>query len=149
MPARVAVITDSTSYLPAEAVRTHGLTVVPLQVAVGDRTGDEGVVLDADGVARTLAERGAVVRTSRPTPERFRSAYDAAVAAGCDGVVVVTLSSKLSGTYESARAAAEGLSVPVRVVDSGSTAMGLGFAVLAAARRAVVGDDVHAVASAA
>src|SRR3954468_768073 len=133
---RVAVITDSTAYLPVTAASGHGISVVPLQVAVGDQAGDEGVLLGADDVARTLAERGAVVRTSRPSPDRFRAAYDAALGSGAEAAVVVTLSSKLSGTFESAQVAAEGCGLDVRVVDSRSTAMGLGFAVLAAARRA-------------
>jgi DegV family protein with EDD domain len=146
---RVAVVTDSTSYLPPELVAGQQVTVVPLQIAVGDMAGDEGVLLAADDVARILAERGAVVRTSRPAPERFRAAYDAAVAAEATGVVVVALSSRLSGTCESARLAAEGLDLDVRVVDSRSTAMGSGFAVLAAAGAAAAGqpcDEVENVA---
>lgn len=146
---RVAVVTDSTSYLPEGAAAEHGVTVVPLQLSVGESAGDEGVLLGPDDVARVLRERGAVIKTSRPAPDRFRSAYDAAAASGATGIVVVTLSSMLSGTCQSAQLAGEGLGLEVRVVDSRLTAMGLGFAVLAAARRAIAGGDVDAVETAA
>lgn len=135
---RVAVVTDSTSYLPSDVVLERGIAVVPLQVTIGDRTGDENVDIRPDEVAAALTAHG-VVTTSRPSPERFTAAYAAALAAGAEAIVTVTLSRALSGTWESAVTASNALPVEARVVDSGSTAMGLGFAVLAAVDVAATG----------
>jgi DegV family protein with EDD domain len=143
---RVGVVTDSTVYLPVELARQLGGAVVPLQVTIADRSGDEGVDVSPDDVTRALL-RGAVVQTSRPSPERFAAAYRAAFDAGATALVVVTISGALSGTFESAQAAAMGLPGEVRCIDSRSTAMGLGFAVMAAARAAADGADVDHVAA--
>src|SRR5206468_108822 len=119
-------------YLPPETVARLGITVVPLQVTIGDRTGDENVDIGPAEVARALSAHE-VVMTSRPAPDRFHAAYDAALTAGARSIVTVTLSRALSGTWESAVAASNALPVEARVVNSGSTAMGLAFAVIAAA----------------
>ncbi|MDP9241127.1 MAG: DegV family protein [Actinomycetota bacterium] len=147
--AGVAVVTDSTSYLSPEAVAATGVRVVPLQVVLGGRTGAEGTeVLPAD-VASALLDRRMRVTTSRPTPADFSRAYADAFADGATGVLSVHLSGKLSGTWQSAALAAKEASGPVRVLDSRSTAMGLGFAVLAAVDAAGSGGSLDAVYEAA
>jgi DegV family protein with EDD domain len=143
---RVAVVTDSTAYLPDGAAEEYAVRVVPLQVTIDDRCGDEGVDISADDVATALRERRVAMRTSRPAPVRFQQAYDEAVAAGATAIVVVTISAALSGTLESATIAARDFPSEVSVVDSRSTAMGLGFAVLAAARAAAAGGSLSEVA---
>jgi len=148
MAGRIAVVTDSTSYLPAGLADGLGVTVVPLHVLVGAASGVEGVDVAPADVARALAERRGVVRTSRVAPEELVAAYRSAVDGGAAGVVSVHISSVLSGTWESAMLAARecGGSAVVRVVDSRSTAMGLGFAVIAAAEAARAGaslDEVY------
>jgi DegV family protein with EDD domain len=146
---RVAVVTDSTACLPAELAARYDIRVVPLQVTIGDRTGDEGTEVTPDDVRRALEAHVAVV-TSRPVPARFEQAYADACTAGASGVVAVTMSSVLSGTHESAQAAGRAAGCDVRCVDSRTTAMGLGFAVLTAARVAADGgsiDDVEAAAA--
>jgi fatty acid kinase fatty acid binding subunit len=139
---RVAVVTDSTSYLPTDL--SGHVTVVPVQVIIGGRCFDEGVDVSPAEVAAALRD-WQVVTTSRPSPERFAAAYDAAARAGASAVVSVHLSADMSGTYESAVLAARRADLPVRVVDSRNVAMGLGFAVLAAAECAAAGGDVDAV----
>jgi DegV family protein with EDD domain len=146
---KVAVVTDSTAYLPAGVADNHAIGVVPLHVVLGLRTGAEGDEVSPSEVASALAERRIEVSTSRPTPSEFAAAYRAA---GSPCVVSVHLSGALSGTVEAARlAAAEvaGEGVEVRVVDSGTIAMGLGFAVIAGAEAASSGGDVDAVSAAA
>lgn len=131
---RVAVVTDSTSCLPAATLEELRIGVVPLRVTLGHRTAvDDGVDVTSAQVTRALRDRQ-VVRTSRPTPAEFAAAYRAQLDAGATRVVSVHLSAALSGTWESATLAAQDFPHGVvRVVDSRSTAMGLGFAVLAAA----------------
>jgi len=149
MSQQVAVVTDSTAYLPEGMAASYGVGVVPLHVVLGTRTGDEGREVSPGEVAAALAERRVQVSTSRPTPAEFAAAYRATAA---PRVVSVHLSAELSGTHEAATlAAAEvaGDGIEVRVVDSRTIAMGLGFAVLAAARAARDGGGLEAVATAA
>jgi DegV family protein with EDD domain len=140
MTAAVAIVTDSTAYLPDDVVARHRVTVVPLQLAV-------------DGDVREESDPGAVgsrpVTTSRPSPERFSRAYRAAAVAGASAVASVHLSGEMSGTVDCARLAADEAPVPVRVVDSRSIGMALGFGVLAAAEAAEAGLDLEEVAKAA
>ncbi len=142
----VALVTDSTAYLPSELLRDSGITVVPVQVIVGGRAYDE--TTDAAGVRRVADALRAwqPVTTSRPAPERFRQAFAAAAAGGADAIVCATLSSRMSGTFESAELAAKEFDIPVLLVDSRTVGMGLGFAVLAGAQAAAAGASAHDVA---
>jgi fatty acid kinase fatty acid binding subunit len=146
----VAVVTDSTAYLPKGVAEDQGIRVVALEVRIGDRVGREGIDIDAAELSAALADRHLDVQTSRPTPAEFVACYRAAFDAGADEVVSVHLSRELSGTWDAARLAAEEVGPDrVQVVDSRSTGMGLGFAVLAAAEAAQVGAPGAEVAAAA
>ena len=136
---RVAVVTDSTADLTADLIAEHGVRIVPLRIAIDARTAVDGVDIGPDEVVEALRAKR-TVSTSRPSPGDFVGAYRQALDAGADHVVSVHLSAELSGTWDSARLAAQefGYGV-VRVVDSRSTSMALGFAVIAAARAAASG----------
>ena len=138
MSTRVAVVTDSTSYLPRGWAAELGIAVVPVQVIVGGQPLDETDDDQAQQVARALTSLQPV-STSRPSPERFLQAFRAAQTAGATEIVVATLSSAMSATYESALLAARDAAVPVTVLDSGTIAMGLGFAVTRGAEAARAG----------
>jgi DegV family protein with EDD domain len=143
----VAVVTDSTAYLPPGLVAERRIQLVPLEVRLGDRVGREGVDIDAAAVSTALADRHVTVQTSRPAPADFARTYRAALAAGAAEVVSVHLSRELSGTWDAARLAASQVGEHiVTVVDTRSAAMGAGFAVLAAARSAAAGADAATVA---
>jgi DegV family protein with EDD domain len=145
----VTVVTDSTAYLPAGLVAARGIRVVPLEVRLGERIGREGVDVDAAQLSAALADRHLDVQTSRPAAAEFVACYRQALADG-DGVVSVHLSRELSGTWESARLAADEVGPDlVRVVDSRATGMGLGYAVLAAVEAADAGEPGAAVEAAA
>lgn len=149
MGGRVAVVTDSTAYLPDGLADRLSIRVVPLQVVLGGRSGAEGSEVTPAQVASALAS-WVPVSTSRPTPAQFASVYQGALDEGASEVVSLHLSRELSGTWDSARlAAAEVGSDRVRVVDSRSAAMGLGFAVLAAAQAAAAGGSQEQVYEAA
>jgi DegV family protein with EDD domain len=148
-PSGVAVVTDSTACLSAEKLDGLDVTVVPLRVTMGSRTAIDGVNVSSAEVARALRSKVAV-STSRPTPAEFATRYQELLDAGASHVVSVHLSAALSGTWESAVLAAQDFPHGVvRVVDSRSTAMGLGFAVLAAARTAADGGSAAEVQGAA
>ncbi|SFL00897.1 DegV family protein [Geodermatophilus ruber] len=146
----VAVVTDSTAYLPPQLVERYAVEVVPLYVVLAGHSGREGQEIGPVDVARALGVRGQRVSTSRPTPGDFVSAFRRRLADGADRIVSVHLSAELSGTVDAARlAAAQVGEHVVTVIDSRSAAMGNGFAVLAAARAAAAGADAATVAAAA
>jgi hypothetical protein len=135
----IAVVTDSTAYLPAAQAAAAHVTVVPVQVVVGGETRDETDV-SSDAIADALRE-WRPISTSRPAPSAFVEAYQRLALGGATEIVSVHLSGAMSATVESAQLAAKEVDVPVRVVDSRSIGMGLGFPVLAAAQAAVSGAD--------
>ncbi|MGH4024565.1 MAG: DegV family protein [Pseudonocardiaceae bacterium] len=141
----VAVVTDSTAYLPEGLAERRGIRQVSMHVLVDGRSRRDGVQLGPSDLVAALGQR-LTVSTSRPTPGEFEAVYGEALQAGADGVVSVHLSRALSGTWEAARLAAEQVgSERVRVVDSRSTGMALGFAALAAAADAAAGGDLEEV----
>ncbi len=147
MAGTIAVVTDSTAYLPTELVQQLGVLVVPVQVVVAGHSYDEGTGISSDEVAEAL-RTWRPVTTSRPAPATFLSAYRAAAEAGATGIVSVHLSADISGTVGSARLAAGDAPVPVRVVDSRTIGMAMGYPALSAAHAAADGatlDEVVAV----
>ncbi|PVC87107.1 DegV family protein [Streptomyces sp. CS131] len=148
MSRHVAIVTDSTAYLPRPTMERHGITAVPLTVVLGDRALEEGTEISARSLALALQKRHSVT-TSRPSPEVFAAAYRAAAEDGADAVVSLHLSSEFSGTYDAAQLAAKDAPVPVRVVDTGMVAMALGFCALAAAEAAEAGGSLDEAVSAA
>ena len=148
MSERVAIVTDSTAYLPDEVVQEHGIRVVPLQVVIGGTSYDEGSGVSSATVADAL-RAWTPVSTSRPGPFAFLSVYEQAAEEGYTSAVSLHLSSDMSGTYESAVMGARDAPIPVRVVDSRSLGMGLGFAVVTAAELAARGATLDEVTAAA
>ncbi|MDT0270649.1 DegV family protein [Streptomyces sp. DSM 44915] len=149
MPRSVAIVTDSTAYLPAATIAQRGVTVVPLTVVLGDEALPDGTERAARRLAQALGQKQPVT-TSRPSPEEFAVAYrKIAAEAGVEGIVSLHLSSEISGTHDAAVLAAREAPVPVRVVDSGMIAMALGFSVLAAAEVADAGGSLDEAVAAA
>jgi DegV family protein with EDD domain len=140
----VAVVTDSTAYLPPGSAQLLGVQVVPLQVIVGGVVRAEGEEIGPSEVAAVL-HRGHTVSTSRPSPSLFAAAYHRAFAAGATSIVSVQLSAAMSGTVDAARLAAADVGGDIRVIDSRSVGMGMGFAVTMAAEASIAGADVDAV----
>lgn len=148
MSRHVAIVTDSTAYLPARAMERHGITAVPLTVVLGDQALEEGTEISARSLAQALQKRRSVT-TSRPSPEQFARTYREVAASGATGIVSLHLSAELSGTYDAAVLAAREAPVPVRVVDTGMLAMALGFCALAAAETAEAGGTMDEAVTAA
>lgn len=140
----VRVVTDSTAHLAPGLAARYDVTVVPLHVTVAGRAYRDGVDIGPDELASVLRRHRpghrVQVSTSRCSVAELAVGYAGADAGS--GVLAVHLSRELSGTWESARLAAAESDTTVRVVDSRSTAMGLGFPVLAAARAAAAGADL-------
>jgi DegV family protein with EDD domain len=141
------VVTDSTAYLPTGVAEQFGVRVVPLQVIIGGAVRAEGTDIEPAEIAGALSA-GQAVSTSRPSPSLFAAAYRDALAGGSESVVSVHLSGAMSGTVEAARLAASEIGGAVRVLDSRSIGMGMGFAVVSAAEAAAAGADLDAVSGA-
>ncbi|MCL6538080.1 MAG: DegV family protein [Acidothermus sp.] len=144
----VVLVTDSAAALP-EGIEAGGLVVVPLQVVADGVAYRDGIDLTPADAA-DLLRRGVRLTTSRPSPAIFARIYQSLLHSEAGdsrprGIVSVHLSGKLSGTVEAARLAARELDAAIRVVDSQSVGMGLGFAVLAGLSAAADGADVDTV----
>ena len=140
----VAVVTDSTSTL----TDLPGITVVPLNVMIDDRTYEEGRTIGPEGLAHHL-QSGARVKTGAPSASKFVEAYRKVAAQGATEIVSVHISEALSQTALEARTAAASLGLRVTVVDSRTVGGGLRRAVLAASDLAKRGADAARVAAAA
>jgi len=150
---KIAVLSDSSAYLPPELVEQYGIRVIPLTILWGSDSILDGVEITPDEFLKRLVNDPDHPTTTQPNPEDFTAMYET-LADEYDAIVAPLISDELSGTINSAQSAlSEFDRVPVRVIDSRSTSMGLGFATLAAARAAADGmtlDEVeHAARSAA
>ncbi len=141
----VRVVTDSTADLPKGQAQDLGICVVPLTVQFGEEVYRDGVDLGSAEFFAKLATSKVTPTTAAPPSGLFEEAYRQLLKEGADGILVVNISSVLSGTYNSAVVAAEALKnqpVPIEVVDSRSVSGGLGIPVMAAARAAREGKSL-------
>ncbi len=138
--AGIKIITDSASDLPVDEATRLNVDVIPLSI----RFGDEEFVDRRDITPTAFWERCAntseLPETAAPSPGLFQQAYEQAKQDGFDGVVVITISSKLSATYQSALAAKEAMGAyPVTVIDSQAVTMAEGLLVISVAEAAAKG----------
>ena len=146
---KIVVVTDSSAYIPEEALGDLHIPVIPLWVIWGDERFRDGVDIDPPTFYRRLRDDPAFPTTSQPSAGEFVDFFRQA-ARGGDGVVGVFVTSKLSGTVSCAQTAQVQLpGLRIWVVDSLSTSMGLGFMVLAAAQAAAAGKSLDEVVAAA
>lgn len=139
---KIALVTDSTCDLPQALRQQYDIHIVPLSIIWGDEVLREGIDIQAEDFYQRLVADPTYPTTSQPTPKVFVDVYEAAQAQGAEAVVVITISSAMSGTHESARLASTMVDIPVHLVDSKSNSMSLGWQVLAAARVREAGGDV-------
>lgn len=145
----VAIVTDSASDLTAELAAEHGVTVVPLVVTFGEESFLSGVELSMEDFYRRLTAPDAPFpKTAACSPGDFAAAFRAALEAGHEAVVCITVGSKLSGTMKAAEIAREGMSdAAIHLVDSGSASMQFGLLVLLAAGMARDGATAEEIES--
>ena len=148
---RVAVVTDSTACIPVEALNGLDIPIIPLWLIWEDDRYRDGVDISPAAFYQRLQERDTIPSTSQPSVGEFVSFYRrVAEEQETDTIVGVFISSKISGTVDSAQAAvAQVPELNVSVIDSLSTSMGLGFVALNAAREAKAGGSIDDVVAAA
>lgn len=141
----IAVVTDSTACIPKYVVERDRISVVPVQVTIDDTTRDEGAELNSLAVLSAL-NIGKSVTTNHPSTQTFQNLFSTLQMQGFDEIIAIHLSSELSATYSACVTAARESVIPVRVVDSRSIGLGLGFAVMAASAAVKRGLSVAEVA---
>ena len=133
---KIAVVTDSTTYMPAELVKKYNISVAPQVLIWGDQTYKDGVDIESREFFTRLKTAKVMPTTSQVAVISFQEIFQDLVDKGYE-VLALLVSSKLSGTVQSAMQARDLMNSArekVNVVDSQSVAMALGFQVLAVAR---------------
>jgi DegV family protein with EDD domain len=141
----IGIITDSTCDIPAALLKQYGISVVPTVVIWGDRQYRDRVDLQPEEFYERLAVDPERPTSSTPSLPDFQDAYRRAIAQGAEALIVLTVSSAMSGVYQMAVNAAKLEKVPVTVVDSKGPTMSLGWQVLAAARARDAGAALPAI----
>lgn len=129
----LAIITDSTCDLSAEKLKEIKVRRVPLYVRFKDHMYKDWIEIQPKDIVEGVKAGAATPTTSQPSPQDFENTYREAVAHGADEILCITISSELSGTYQSAHLAKDKAGVPVTLVNSQTASLGLGALVLRAA----------------
>jgi len=137
----VRIVTDSTADLQPEEAKTLGITVVPLTVFFGEEAYLDTVEIDNASFYSKLQTSKELPRTSQPSLGSFQTTFTSLIEEGAEGIISVHLSSKLSGTYQSACTARDTLpeslrKVPIEIIDSRSISAGMALALKRAAEEA-------------
>jgi DegV family protein with EDD domain len=138
----VRIVTDSTADLPPQLVKELGITVVPIYVRFGEKVYRDGVDISGDEFYQSLENTTVHPSTVQPGPQDFLEVYRK-LSPKADGIVSIHISTKLSGTYNSAMMAKDMLErgCPIEVIDSQTVTMGLGLIVIVAATMANAGES--------
>ena len=144
----VRIVTDSTSSIDRGTAEELGITVVAQSVHFGTRAFEDGVTITPDEFYEMLSDSAELPTTSQASPGRFKEVYEE-LGRDADGIVSIHISSKISGTWNSAlQGASESSSdCPIEVIDSRQASMGLGLVVLEAADAARRGAGQEEVVS--
>ena len=141
---KIAFVTDSTAYIPLDLCKQHNITIVPQILIWGDQTYQDGVDIQPDEYYARLKTAKIMPSTSQASMITMQNTFKGLVDHGYD-VVGIFISSKLSGTMQSAIQGREALgneAEKVTLIDSFTTAMAMGFQVLTAARAALAGANL-------
>ena len=139
------VVADSACDLPDEMVARYRLTIVPLTVRFGAEEVDD---LGPKDFWVRCRQSPVLPATAAPSPGAFAEAFRRLADEGAEGIVCINLAAKLSGTFQSAQAAAREITgIPVEVIDSTSVSLGQGLLVVGAARLAEEGKGGPEVAA--
>ncbi|MCB0197803.1 MAG: DegV family protein [Anaerolineae bacterium] len=131
----IQLVTDSTCDLPVELLNRYPITVVPIHIQFEKDTFREGIEIDPPTFYRRIEDTGSLPTTSQPSVGQFSELFTALAANG-DEILAIHLTSKLSGTWQSAMLAAKQLAgqAKITVLDSLTSSVGLGMMVREAAQ---------------
>jgi DegV family protein with EDD domain len=146
----VKIVTDSAADLPEALAEELGISVVPVYVRFGEEVYRDRVTISEDEFYDRLTHDPVHPNTTQPGPQDFLEVYQK-LSADADGIVSIHITSKLSGTYNSALMARDMLETgcPVEVVDSETLSMSVGLIAIAAAQMAKAGESLDKIVEAA
>lgn len=136
---KLGIITDSTSDLPAYLAEQHEIKVVPTILVLEGKEYADGTGITREEFYTRLPSLQTPPTTAAPSIGDFANPYETLLSDGCDHILSIHLSAKLSGVFNVARRAAQEFPGKITCIDSGSLSMGIGFQVLAAAEAADLG----------
>lgn len=137
----IKIVTDSTSNLSPEQLQRYDIRVAPISIQFGTETYEEDIDIDRDLFYKKIDELGIIPTTSQPSPGRFADYYRELTDRG-HSILSITITSKHSGTYQSAILAKDMVpEADVEVFDSATLSLGTGYMVLEAARAAEAGQS--------
>lgn len=144
---RIAIVTDSASDLTPEWTEGYDIHIVPLRVKIGEKTYHDGINISRREFWKKLLQEKTLPKTSQPSPAEFHKKYQELFEKGYETIISVMLSSKLSGTCQSAKIAREmlGENREIYVIDSKAVSFAQGYQVLEAAKLVKEGMEVKAI----
>jgi len=142
----VKIVTDTGSDMPADLLKELNITAVPVYIYFGEKAYKDGIDIGPDELYKRLVDGPIYPTTTQPIPVDFTNAYQE-ISKETNEIVSIHLSSKVSGTYNSAVQGKELLKdkCHVEVIDSASLSMGLGLITMVAARKAQAGGTLQQV----
>ncbi len=138
---KLGIVTDSTADLPSYLIEQHEIHVVPTVLILEGKEYKDGVGITREDFYNQLPALQTPATTAAPSIGDFLTPYQSLFDSGCDHILSIHVSGKLSGVVNVARRAAQDFPGKVTCVDSGSLSMGIGFQVLAAAETAELGVE--------
>ncbi len=138
---KLGIVTDSTADLPSYLIEQHEIHVVPTVLILEGKEYKDGVGITREDFYNQLPALQTPATTAAPSIGDFLTPYQSLFDSGCDHILSIHVSGKLSGVVNVARRAAQDFPGKVTCVDSGSLSMGIGFQVLAAAEAAELGVE--------
>jgi DegV family protein with EDD domain len=141
----IGIITDSTCDIPENLLEQYGVIVVPQVVIWGDEQYRDRIDLKPEEFYQRLTVDPVQPHSSMPSLHDFLEACEYAINGGVTELIILTVSSAMSGTYDMAKNAIKSLKIPAVVIDSMGPTMSLGWQVLAAARARDAGADLASI----
>lgn len=143
----IRIVTDSACDLPQQLVDQHRITIVPLSIRFGDKEYIDRRDLTKEQFWQMCSSSPVLPETAAPSPGQFETEFRRLKQEGATGIVVVSLSSDLSATMQSAELAARAVAgeIDVRIVDSRSASIGEGITAVACAKKAASGAGIEEV----
>lgn len=143
----IRIVTDSSCDLPQSVADALGIVIVPLSIRFGDDEYIDRTTITTDRFWQLCSSSKELPQTAAPSPGQFLDAFRGLKEQGATGIVVISLSSSLSFTMQSAVNAAREMEgeIPVRVIDSRNASLGVGLIAVECAERAKAGDSLESI----
>jgi DegV family protein with EDD domain len=141
----IEIVTDSTSDIPEDLLKKYGIIIIPQVVIWGEQQLRDGIDLQSLEFYQRLAKDPVRPHSSQPAVGDIQNALKEANSRGAAQIIVLTVSSAMSGSYGLVHNTAQEMNIPVSMVDSKGPSMSLGWQVLAAARARNNGADLASV----